>query len=67
MLLEGMYVYLLGPDFRYRMGVQGKYTDLFLWNVLLNRKEMAEMMWTRCVARVKVLGFWLEDTVDLVW
>ena len=38
MQLEAFYLYLLGPDFKYRIGIQGTYTDLFLWNVLLNRR-----------------------------
>ena len=27
------------------MGVQGPYTDMFFFNVLLNRREVAEAMW----------------------
>ena len=38
-LLEAIYIRLLGPDFRYRIGVSGPYTDLFFWNVLHNRCE----------------------------
>jgi len=30
---------------RYRMGIEGPYTDLFFWNVLLNRLEMADVLW----------------------
>jgi len=45
MLLEGIYVRLLGPAFRYRVGIQGTTTDLFFINVLGNREKLALEMW----------------------
>jgi len=45
--LEYLYMALLGDDFRYRIGIQGPYTDLFFWNVLHNRKDLAKVMWDR--------------------
>ena len=55
-LLESIYIDLLGPDFRYRVGVQGPHTDLFYWNVLLNRPEMAKLMWNSVSFPVRCLG-----------
>ena len=55
-LLESIYIDLLGPDFRYRVGVQGPHTDLFYWNVLLNRAEMAKLMWNSVSFPVRCLG-----------
>ena len=45
MLLEGIYVKLLGPAFRYRVGIHGASTDLFFINVLSNREKLALEMW----------------------
>ena len=45
MLLESIYLYLLGPDFTYRLGRYGVHQDLFLWSLLLNRRDMAECFW----------------------
>ena len=45
LLLEGLFLDLLGSKFRYRLGIQGPEFDIFLWNVLLNRKELAMEMW----------------------
>ena len=44
-LLEGLLLELMGSNFRYRQGIQGPELDIFLWNVLLNKKELAEEMW----------------------
>jgi len=44
-LLEGLYVHLLGPSFRYRMGIQGPGLDLFLWNILQNKRDLSLEMW----------------------
>jgi hypothetical protein len=44
-LLESIYIELLGSAFRYRIGIHGPYKDLFFWNVLNNRFEMAMVMW----------------------
>ena len=53
MLLEGIYVDLLGDEFRYRMGIQGPHTDLFFWNILLNRCDLAELFWSKTVHPVR--------------
>jgi hypothetical protein len=46
LLLEGLYVDLCGPAFRYRMGVLGdQWFDLFFWYVLQNDKDLACVMW----------------------
>jgi hypothetical protein len=44
-LLEGLYIHLMGPNFRYRMGVLGPELDLFLWNVLQQKLDLAKAMW----------------------
>ena len=36
---------LLGPDFRYRLGILGPHTDLYYWAVLNNEREFAKLMW----------------------
>ncbi len=46
LLLEGLYVDLCGPAFRYRMEVLGdQWFDLFFWYVLQNDKDLACVMW----------------------
>jgi hypothetical protein len=46
LLLEGLYVDLCGPAFRYRMGVLGdQWFDIFFWYVLQNDKDLACVMW----------------------
>jgi hypothetical protein len=45
MALEGVYVQLCGPACRYRMGIQGPWFDLFFWNVLQNKRDLAMEMW----------------------
>jgi hypothetical protein len=44
-LLESIYIELLGSAFRYRIGIHGPYQDLFFWNVLNNRFDLARVMW----------------------
>ena len=39
-ILQGMYRAILGQQFRYKIGMQGADFDLFLWNILMNRREM---------------------------
>ncbi len=46
-LLESIYIDLLGPAFRYRIGIQGPYMDLFFWNVLNNQFDLARVMWKK--------------------
>ena len=53
MILLGLYQDILGERFRYKLGVQGPFFDLFLWNVLMNRKEMAELFWRHCIFPVR--------------
>jgi len=43
-----MYAILLGDTFRYKIGIQGAMFDLFLWNVLMNRREMSELFLYKC-------------------
>ena len=44
-LLEGIYNELLGPSFRYRIGIQGACFDLFLLCALGGRRKLAEQLW----------------------
>jgi hypothetical protein len=46
-LLESIYIDLLGSEFRYRIGIQGPYMDLFFWTVLNNRFDLARVMWKK--------------------
>jgi hypothetical protein len=49
LLLQGIYEDILGPLFRYKMGMEGSaHFDLFLWCVLQNRKSMAEVFFKGC-------------------
>jgi len=52
-LLEGLYVHLLGPSFRYRLGIQGTELDLFFWNVLQNKRDLSMEMWKRVLYPVR--------------
>ena len=53
LLLESIYAKLLGPAFRYRVGIQREHTDLFFWNVLQNRVDLAETMWKHVMHPVR--------------
>jgi len=44
-LVEQVYHSLLGPDFNYRFGMMNADMDLFLVNVLANRRDMAKFFW----------------------
>ena len=39
------YSHLLDENLRYRIGINGPATDVFLWNVLQNKKDLAMQMW----------------------
>ena len=47
LLLEAMYRDLLSDDFCYHIGALGPDMDLFFLNILLNRRDMAQIFWTR--------------------
>eukprot|EP00960_Hanusia_phi_P050098 759997-Hanusia_phi.AAC.1 len=48
-ILQSLYTKVLGSLFRYKLGTDGPYADLFLWNVLMNRREMSEFFWVETV------------------
>ena len=48
MVLTALYEEILGPMFVYKIGIQGPYFDLFLWNVLMNRREASELFFHKC-------------------
>ena len=52
------YLHLLDVHFRYRMGIQGPELDVFLWNILQNKKELALQMWqhVRYPVRTAIVG-----------
>ena len=52
-ILESVYARLLGPAFRYRIGMKHEYMDIFLWNVLQNRIDLALTMWKRVLHPVR--------------
>jgi len=52
-LLEAVYHNLLSDDFCYHIGQLGPDMDLFFLNVLLNRREMAEIFWERSTQPVR--------------
>ena len=39
--LDRLYRELLGPQFRYKVGMMEPEWDLFMWSVLMNRHELA--------------------------
>ena len=51
-ILQSFYTKVLGSLFRYKLGTDGPYADLFLWNVLMNRREMSEFFWQETVRPV---------------
>ena len=52
------YAHLLDAHFRYRMGILSPALDVFLWNVLQNKKDLAMVMWqyVRYPVRSAILG-----------
>jgi hypothetical protein len=47
LLFEAMYRDLLSDDFCYHIGALGPDMDLFFLNILLNRRDMAQIFWVR--------------------
>jgi hypothetical protein len=45
--IDRLYADLLGPQFRYKLGMLDPQWDLMLWSVLVNRTELAVFFWER--------------------
>ena len=43
-----IYRHILGDNCNYKMGMHGPYFDLFLWCVLMDRRDMAIIFWEEC-------------------
>lgn len=59
--LEGVYRDLVSEDFNYHVGTLGPSMDLFFLNILLNRRDMADVFWKRCA---QVLA--IKDSIVMI-